>query len=191
MLVVAAIGLALVGCGAPEVVAFTEALSASPQSRTATAEALGPPVEGGTRETQPDATEVPVRATATAVATATATSVRPPLSGAPQLGGPPDGETIKRGALLTWKADRPLAEDEYYVLIVTFAHGQETWHDGAWQKEASWALPNYFGLPHSTDGWYEWKVVVMRQTGLGADGKPVGEAISAESGSRRFLCYGD
>lgn len=166
------------------------------------------PALAGTATPLPPPTATPAAATATSVAatatpttaaaapTATVSLLGLPtaapggaviLGSASQLLDPPDGETVERGTLLTWQAGRPLADDEYFVLQITFTHGQETWYDGGWLKETSWTIPNYFGPPHATSGWYEWKVVVMRQTGVGADGKPVGDAAGDESRPRRFL----
>jgi len=172
--------LALAGCAVPESLVTVVVASASPALQTAIATLAHPAITASPTLPRPTATPEP---------TTTPTPVV--LGGPPQLVSPPDGETIGRGTLLSWVADRPLGEDEYYVLVITFTHGTETWHDGAWLTGTSWAVPNYFGLPHSSDGWYEWKVVVMKQTGVDDDGKPVGFALSVDSETRRFLCYGD
>lgn len=173
------------------------AASATATAAAAAATATSPPTAAPTDTPPPPptawATAVPAAATVpvfvlpTAAPAGTVTSAVVVISSAPQLESPPDGETVARGASLSWQAGRALADDEYYVLAITFSHGQETWYDGAWLKGTSWTVPDYFGAPHSTSGWYEWKVTIMRQTGTGSDGKPVGEAASDESRPRRFL----
>ncbi|MHB0876473.1 MAG: hypothetical protein ACYC5O_10580 [Anaerolineae bacterium] len=188
-------GLAAATGTAEAAMTTTSLPAATATTVAATPTSLPTPTLTGTPTTAPIASATAVQAAATvpvfvlptAAPAGSVSTAAVVMSSAPQLEGPPDGETVERGASLSWQAGRALADDEYYVLAIAFSQGQETWYDGAWLKETSWTVPDYFGAPHSTNGWYEWKVVIMRQTGTGSDGKPVGEAASDESRPRRFL----
>jgi hypothetical protein len=74
--------------------------------------------------------------------------------------------------LFNWTATGWLADDEYYVL-------QLTWPDGSsseyWTKGNSWRITSE---DDSVAGTVDWRVGIMRQTGTATDRKPVGEFLA-------------
>lgn len=71
------------------------------------------------------------------------------------------------------------------MVVILFAHGQETWRDEHWVKETSFQVPAY--LPdNATSDRYEWNITVMRQTGTRADGMPEGTPLSPASDTWHF-----
>ncbi|MHB0874990.1 MAG: serine/threonine-protein kinase [Anaerolineae bacterium] len=140
----------------------------------------------------PTATAPPSAAVATATLEATATPLPagPVVLPAPMALLPEDGATVNTGAVLSWTPVKELTPDEYYLLRIVFPHGDTTWYDISWLKQTSWSVPGYFGLSHSTTGWYTWTVTVARQTGIDSNGKPTGEPIGVASEPRRFYCEG-
>jgi len=107
---------------------------------------------------------------------------------APTLREPPDGASFsgkEAQIVLRWDSVGPLAEDEYYVVVILFSHGQETWHDEHWVKETSLQVPAY--LPDvATGDRYEWSVTVMRQTGTRSDGMKEGVPVGPASATWIF-----
>ncbi len=52
-------------------------------------------------------------------------------------------------------------------------------------QDTSWRLNEHdYLLDLSDDGQFHWSVQVMRQTGVDADGKPIGEPLSGRSDER-------
>jgi hypothetical protein len=100
------------------------------------------------------------------------------------------GRAYPGKSALRWAPVGELGPDGYYVVEITFPHEEATWYDGGWVKESTWAVPNYFGWPHSSTGRYEWSVTVMQWTGNDADGKPIGQPISPQSPTWSFYCPG-
>ncbi|MBC8447522.1 MAG: tetratricopeptide repeat protein [Chloroflexi bacterium] len=153
--------------------------------------ALATPTPTSTVTATPSPTPLP---TATPVPQATATpraptATRSPASySAPILRAPPDGSGLsgrETQVVLRWDSVGPLAEDEYYVVVIFFLHGRETWRDEHWVKETLLLAPDYLpGVATGDD--YQWNVTVMRQTGRRADGTPEGTAVSPTSATRRF-----
>ena len=120
--------------------------------------------------------------------TSTPVPTIPALLSAPGLLEPKNGIYVDRGDVLRWGPVKELGPDEYYVVEITFSHGEATWYDGGWVKETTWTVPNYFGPPHSSTGLYNWNVIVMKRTGTDANGKPIGESISRQSQTWSFYC---
>ncbi|MBM3135344.1 MAG: CHAT domain-containing protein, partial [Chloroflexi bacterium] len=120
--------------------------------------------------------------------TRTPTTISPWRS-APRLLEPANEGLVAPGKSgLRWESVGALGSDEYYMIEITFPHGEATWQDGGWVKETTWTVPNYFGWPHSSTGRYEWRVTVMQQTGTDAAGKPIGQPISPQSPTWSFYC---
>ena len=107
---------------------------------------------------------------------------------APTLREPPDEASFsgrETQVILKWDSVGSLAEDEYYVVVILFSHGPDTWRDEHWVKETSMQIPDY--LPDvATGDRYQWSVTVMRQTGTKPDGMKVGEPLGRASASRSF-----
>jgi tetratricopeptide (TPR) repeat protein len=115
----------------------------------------------------------------------------PTLLPAPRLIEPANaGRAYPGKSALRWAPVGELGPDGYYVVEITFPHEEATWYDGGWVKESTWAVPNYFGWPHSSTGRYEWSVTVMQWTGNDAAGKPIGQPISPKSPTWSFYCPG-
>jgi len=101
--------------------------------------------------------------------TATATS----LYTLPALLTPAEGEIVSGPVLLfNWTATGWLANDEFYVL-------QLTWPDGStsayWTKSNSWRV---MAEDHPPAGMVTWQVDIRRQTGITPGGTPVGERLT-------------
>jgi hypothetical protein len=75
------------------------------------------------------------------------------------------------------------------VLTVAYSHGGATWYDDVpWTRGTSWMLSEHrYLLDLSDDGLFRWSVQVYRQTGVNANGEPVGVPISAPSEVRAIL----
>jgi len=133
----------------------------------------------------------PVRPTPTVSTTATAT-VQRILLPAPLLVSPDNGQTFgARGPFqFTWSWESALAAEEYFVITIAYPHQGTTWNDVHWVKERAFVPPSYLAGLITGDRRCQWWVVVMRQTGKGADGMPVGVAVSLPSEKRSFL-WGD
>jgi hypothetical protein len=88
--------------------------------------------------------------------------------------------------VLAWRAVGVLPPDARFVITVAYTHLGETWHDEVpWTRETSWTLSEHrYLLDLSDDGQYQWSVQIMRQTGIDANGKPVGVSLSPPSDVR-------
>ena len=85
---------------------------------------------------------------------------------------------------LEWES-LDIASDEFYNVTIIYKRNGEDQYFGDFSKEPRYLLPE--GLYDIADQhWYEWRVVVRKQTSVSAEGKPDGPAISPESGLRRF-----
>ena len=107
---------------------------------------------------------------------------------APVQTAPEDGFIWSNGPLaqnyLEWES-LDIAPDEFYNVTIIYKRFGEDQYFGDSSKEPRYLLPQ--GLYDIADQhWYEWRVVVRKQTGVTADGKPDGPPISPESGLRRF-----
>ncbi|HSJ53963.1 MAG TPA: hypothetical protein VLC52_09475 [Anaerolineae bacterium] len=127
----------------------------------------------------PARTPVPT-ATPTRLPTATST----PLP-APVLVAPPDGQAFSQEAevVLSWQSPGGLPRGAYFVLSVSYSHLGATWYDEVpLTRATSWELSEHrYLLDLSDDGWFQWSVQVVRQTGVDADDKPVGLVLSPSS----------
>jgi len=82
--------------------------------------------------------------------------------------------------VLTWAPIKELAVDEYYRVKIDFDYKETntsryyaTWEPEFTLPEELYATPNC--------GVFNWQVTLMRQTGVGEDGQPLGEPISYDS----------
>ena len=106
---------------------------------------------------------------------------------APILLAPGDGETfasVDTDVVFRWsETTRPLAEDEYYVLVITHQEG----NDYTWTKETSVSLAD--GKPWLIDLGPElkWQVVIARQRTGEANENPAGAEVSDYS--LTGVCY--
>jgi hypothetical protein len=116
----------------------------------------------------------------TGVPTATVT-----LLPAPVLLAPSDGQEFQdiTAVVLSWQSVGQLPVDVYYVITVAYSHFGDTWYDETpWIQNTSWTLSEHrYLLDLSDDGQFHWSVQVMRQTGVDADGRPLGSPLSAPS----------
>ena len=104
--------------------------------------------------------------------TATATSAY----SSPSLLSPTANEVVDAPTLLfNWTATSLLAPDEFYVLQLTWANGNQT---ETWLKNSSWRITK---AERPANGLIQWTVTVMRQTGTNADGSPTGITLTAPS----------
>ena len=98
---------------------------------------------------------------------------------------PPDGQVFSKNdeIVLVWQPLIGLFLGDYYAITVAYSHLGATWHDQVpWTRDTSWTLSEHnYLLELCDDGWFRWSVQAMRQTGVDADGKPVGSALSAPS----------
>jgi hypothetical protein len=81
---------------------------------------------------------------------------------------------------LSWTATTLLADNEFYVVQLTWLNGATSEH---WLKSSSLRL-NKEERP--ANGLTSWRVAIMRQTGLSAQGTPAGIALSQPSETRTF-----
>ena len=117
--------------------------------------------------------------TPTPTATLTPTSTPGPPYSPPDLLSPPDGHTATGTALLfNWTATGPLADDEYYVLQLTWSNGSRYEH---WTKSSGWRMS---GEQRLAPGSFAWTVTIMRQTGADSDGSPVGVSVTGPGAQR-------
>jgi hypothetical protein len=99
----------------------------------------------------------------------------------PDLLSPGDGQFVAEPVLFfNWTATGWLADDEFYVLQLTWPDGSTSEH---WTKSNSWRITDTEG---SISGSITWRVAIMRQTGTNADGSPVGISLT-ESGEQRVI----
>jgi hypothetical protein len=82
--------------------------------------------------------------------------------------------------VLTWAPVKELAVNEYYRVKIDFDYKETntsryyaTWETKLTLPEGLYATPNC--------GVFNWQVMLMRQTGVGEDGQPIGEPISYDS----------
>ena len=165
-------------------------MSTSVPTPTSTPVPTPKPVSTSTPTPVPTATPAPSSTPSpTKMPAPTLTPTASPWFSAPRLLEPANEGRVAAGkSVLRWEAVGALGPNEYYVIEITFPHGEATWQDGAWVKETTWTVPNYFGFPHSSTGRYEWRVTVMQRTGTDAAGKPIGQPISPPSPTWSFYC---
>ena len=106
-------------------------------------------------------------------ATLTPTSTPGPPNPAPVLLSPVEGQVITGDTLfLNWTVTDLLADDEFYVLQLTWSDGSRTDY---WTQTSSWRL-NKEQRPIA--GPISCTVTIMRRTGLAADGTPSGVPVT-------------
>lgn len=102
----------------------------------------------------------------------------PPYS-TPNLLSPTANEVVDAETLFfNWTSTGLLAADEFYVLQLTWANGART---ESWLKNSSWRISK---VERPANGFIQWTVTVMRQTGAKADGSPTGIGLTAPSQQR-------
>jgi hypothetical protein len=80
--------------------------------------------------------------------------------------------------LFNWTSTSLLAPDEFYVLQLTWANGDQT---ETWLKNSSWRITKE---QRPANGLITWTVVVMRQTGTHPDGSPTGINLTSPAEPR-------
>ncbi|HXW01190.1 MAG TPA: LysM peptidoglycan-binding domain-containing protein, partial [Anaerolineae bacterium] len=97
----------------------------------------------------------------------------------PYLLSPTANQVVDASTLLfNWTSTGLLAQDEFYVLQLTWANGSNT---EAWIKNSSWRITK---AQRPTNGPITWTVTIMRQTGANADGSPTGINLTAPAEPR-------
>lgn len=121
--------------------------------------------------------------------TPTITPTPPPTSTAtprpryflPNLLSPADGQVLDRSTvLLNWTATGLLADNEFYVVHLTWSDGTTSEH---WVRHTSWRL---FKEQRPTKGLITWTVSIKRQSGTSSTGVPVGQALTPPGQARVF-----
>ena len=106
---------------------------------------------------------------------------------APILLAPPDGETfasVDTDVVFLWSEPaRPLAEDEYFVLVITHSEG----NDYTWTKGTSVSLVDGKQWLIDLGPELKWQVVIARQRSGEANETPAGAEVSAYS--LTGVCY--
>ncbi len=146
-------------------------------------------------------------ATATATATRTATATASPTarpaatptlqpiyaSGwypSPLLVGPENRETFASDErpILQWEPSGDLRPGVFYVITLAYSYrGLTVYDDVPWVTETSWDASEHRYLRDVAEqGQFYWSLTLMRRTGVNAEGKPIGAAISAMSEVRGF-----
>ena len=116
-------------------------------------------------------------------ATGVALEPLPRLLPGPELVNPPLAarfQGVEQPVTLRWKPVKELAEDEYYKVAVDYIY-KEAWPVVAFTtRETQLTLPEtLYRSPNC--GFFNWRVTLKRQTRLGDDGQPIGEAVSYPS----------
>ena len=131
----------------------------------------------------PSATPAPT-ASPTPRPTSRPTATGTPLP-APLLLAPIDGQALSHDSdiVLSWQPLAGLPASGQYVVTVSYIHLGATWYDKVpWTRETSWTLSDHsYLLDLSDDGWFQWSVQAMLQTGVDSQGDPVGVALSPPS----------
>jgi hypothetical protein len=82
-------------------------------------------------------------------------------------------------AVLGWRWERPLAENEYFDVRL--------WQEGQPPQGIAWATANRYEVRALSGGEYWWSIVVIVHTRTRADGTKEWQPASAESEVRRFF----
>ena len=104
---------------------------------------------------------------------------------APVLVSPADGSEFSATAeiVLQWQPVEGLPPDGYYTITLAYYHLGQTWYDEVpWTQSTEWVLSDHSYLVELSDNAeFWWSVQVVRQTGVDAEGRSVGEALSESS----------
>ena len=164
----------------------TARLTATPASGE-TPEATSTPSPTQTSTPSPTQTSIPSPAprspTPTPAPTKSVASSTP--LPAPTLLGPFDQQQFQEDneIVLAWEPVGNVPGDSYYAITVSYTHLGTTWYDDVpWTHGTTWTLSEHsYLLDLSDDGQFQWSVQVVRPTGLDANGRPMGEPLSAPS----------
>ncbi len=169
---------------------LTATVAATPASGE-TAEATATPSPTQTSTPSPTQTSIPspTRRSPTPSLTPSPTPTEPAASGtllpAPTLIAPQDQQVFQEDdeIVLAWEPVGNVTGDSYYAITVAYTHLGATWYDDVpWTHGTTWTLSEHgYLLDLSDDGRFEWSVQVVRPKGLDANGRPMGEALSAPS----------
>jgi capsular polysaccharide biosynthesis protein/LysM repeat protein len=117
--------------------------------------------------------------------TPTKPAVTSTLLTAPKLSAPLDQQEFQENddIVLVWEPVGNVPGDSYYAITVSYTHLGARWYDDVpWTHGTTWTLSEHsYLLDLSDDGQFQWSVQVVRPTGLDANGRPVGEPLSALS----------
>ena len=89
---------------------------------------------------------------------------------------------------LAWTPVRSqLAENQYYLITLTFTYRGKVFTDHAYSTQAEWSLADHAYLIDLADnGRFVWSVYLLQAAGFRDDGVPVGTGLSAPSVEREF-----
>lgn len=111
--------------------------------------------------------------TATPTIPPTPTATPGPAYSQPNLLGPTPGQVVDDDIMLfNWTSTGLLAQDEFYVLQLTWANGE---HTEVWLKNSSWRITK---AERPANGFITWTVSIMRQTGANPAGSPTGISLT-------------
>ncbi|MFN8458094.1 MAG: hypothetical protein U0401_26160 [Anaerolineae bacterium] len=111
--------------------------------------------------------------TATPTTPPTPTATPGPAYSAPNLLSPAPGQVVDDDVLLfNWTSTGLLAPDEFYVLQLNWANGE---YNEIWLKNSSWRITK---SQRPANGFIQWTVSIMRQTGDSPDGSPTGISLT-------------
>lgn len=109
----------------------------------------------------------------------TPTALPTPPYSTPSLLSPTTNQVVDDSTLFfNWTSTGLLAQDEFYVLQLTWANGA---HTEAWLKNSSWRISKD---QRPANGLITWTVSVMRQTGTNPDSSPSGINLTAPAEPR-------
>jgi hypothetical protein len=129
--------------------------------------------------------------TATPAPTPTPTPSPTPRFPAPRLIGPENGHKFFEGdavrIILQWESVGPLAENEWYQVILVFLKLGEAQYGGAQLKETEWQVPAYFfGQADKPERAYYWDVTVVQ---IHKDSDGTGTCIEQSLPSKTRIFY--
>ena len=146
---------------------------------------LAPPTDTPEPSPSPEPTAVPAAPPSDTPAP-TDTPI-PEMLAAPVLLAPADGDTfagIATDVTLSWSAaSRELAEDEYYVLLITHQEGI----DYTWTKNTSFSITQNKPWLGELGPELQWQVVIARRTAEQLDDNPAG--METSDYSLIWVCY--
>lgn len=121
----------------------------------------------------------PPTPTSTPTIPPTPTATPTPPYSTPNLLSPTANQVVDASSLLfNWTSTGLLAQDEFYVLQLTWVNGSRT---EAWLKNSSWRITKD---QRPTNGPITWRVTLMRQTGANSAGSPTGISLTTPSEPR-------
>jgi LysM repeat protein len=99
----------------------------------------------------------------------------------PNLLSPADGQVLNESTvLLNWTSTSLLADNEFYVVHLTWPDGTTSEH---WVRHTSWHI---FKEQRPTNGLITWTVNIKRQSGTSPAGIPVGQSLTPPGQPRVF-----